>query len=631
MDGLDHKRASDAGNVLCAQPVRLYWHVIALGLMAVAVWMVFGQVTHFQFLGYDDPLYVGARPSTRIIQEGISGEGLRWIWTASEVSLWEPLTYLSHMLDVELFGVDQSTDGGQHHVANLLLHFANMVLAYVLGMLLFGQPLPAFFGAMLFGLHPMRAESVGWISERKGLLCAFFMLLAICAYVQYSRSAAGRKAWYWLGVGMTLLAMMSKPAAIAIPLLIGLLDIYPLRRCGFESDDWRFFQVLRRQLREKWPFVLAAAALMGISLLIQYGTQTDKFIGAMPLKERLVLIPAGVLFYLQRTFWPRNLSFEYPAPSSSVFVLVAGVVIVSWTVLVLMRYRREPGIFFAWGWMLISLLPVCGLAYVGTSFTTDRYTYFAHIGFFPGLTLQVAYWLRCVEKKWVTMSVTAVALVVVSGEAWICKFQTSIWRENEVLFRHAKNAQPLMNTGFTNLATHLNQSDPPRTREAIKILEDLKARREQVGRSLDYTTLYNMGVMYGELADGPNSRAMIDKQMNAFEQALQDNPRHALSLYSYGKRFLEFAQQMPVGEKQSQAMKIAHTCLIKASEVTEHSNPLYLNGLAESCMVLHDWERASQCVNRALALPVDSPRLKEALIEKRTELERMLQNKNAGD
>ena len=156
-----------------------WWHVGAAVILLGAVFAVFHQVLWFDFLGYDDPAYIGDLPTTKIIQDGISPAGLKWIWTANAASLWEPLTYLSHMLDVEWFGGNLETDGGGHHVMNLFLHAANVLLVYALGVALFRQPMVSLFAAGLFGLHPMRAESVGWISERKGLLCAFFHAVGV--------------------------------------------------------------------------------------------------------------------------------------------------------------------------------------------------------------------------------------------------------------------------------------------------------------------------------------------------------------------------------------------------------------------------------------------------------------------
>ena len=572
-------------------------------LLVLICGFVFGQVGQFEFVGYDDPIYIGDWYESRVISRGVTVEGLRWIWTASAGSLWEPLHFLSHMIDVQLWGAGPAA-AGRHHLTNLLLHTVNTLLVFWLGVALFrsaaaadDSALPpatvgwtAFFAAALFAFHPLRAESVCWISERKGVLCATFVLLALLAYLRYVRGTG--KSWLIVGVLLTALGMMTKPAAVVVPVLIGWLDLWPLRRCGFEAaeEDWDWIEILKRQLAEKWPYVAPAAALAAVSVLVQFGSHQEKFIGAFSLATRLYIAPANLMYYLQRTFWPTRLTIEYPPPSSHAYVWAGIVISVGLTWLAVQGGRRFPALLFGWGWFLICWLPVSGLVYVGTSFTTDRYTYLPHVGLALAIVYQLAVWCRPWKAAYRIVALVA-GLLLVAASSLACYRQAASWQNNFTLFQQAIDAQPRSRLGYVNLAVALERTGQPT--KAIELLEQVVAMQP------DYVAYYNLGRLYGEeLADVAEAKRM-------YAECLKINPNYTAALHNQGIIYL-----------REQKFEEALQHVQRASQGVNHQQPLYLNTLADVLLKLNRPREALAACRRASQLPIKDERLKAALQEK---------------
>ncbi len=579
----------------------------AIGLplfFVVTCWIVFGQVTTFDFVGYDDPIYVGLRPDTRIISEGLTAEGLAWIWTANTNSLWEPLNYLSHMFDVECFGATSAGAGG-HHLTNLVLHSINVLLVYLLLWSISRDDLSAFAATLLFAIHPMRAESVAWISERKGLLCATFVLSALLSYLRYGRTS--NRTFWWLSLCFTALGMMTKPAAVVVPVLFVLMDWWPLQRCGWESTmtltSWRTF--LKQQTREKWPCVLMAAGLVAVSIGVQYGSHQEKFIGAKSFADRVSLIPANILFYFQRTIWPRNLAVEYPEPLSHapIWLGAAFAILVSWAAVA--SRKVVPAFMFGWVWFLICWLPVSGLAYVGASFTTDRYMYLAHIGVFFGIVQCVRHLGSNLSSRPVVGATTiglAVVLVIASGV--LCWRQSSTWKNDLTLFRHAVETQPLVSSGYTNLAVALERRGHPEL--AIPILEESQLIRDH------FVTKYNLARLY---ARDPRR---VDQARELYQEAIADHPDYSEAWHNLGRLEMRTATS-------DDQLAVAQDHIAKAAELEHNANPLYQLSLVEVLMRRQQWPAAKRVCTEALRGDIRSTRIHQELLARQTQLEAKLQ------
>ncbi len=570
------------------QPTRSHTalHAGLIVVLLVLAGFTFASVRTFEFVDYDDPIYVGNWDESQVVGEGLSLGGLKWIWTANAASLWEPLSYLSHMIDVELFGNEPDSARG-HHVTNLWLHCLNAALVYWLVFRLSGRAGVAFFAAAMFALHPLRAESVAWVSERKGLLCACFVLLALDSYVEFALRR--KRIWLYASVVFTGLGMMSKPVAVVIPALIGLLDVWPLKRCGFDDEPLRPQAIITRQLTEKWPHLLMAGTLAVVSILAQYGSHEEKFIGAFPLWQRLGFAPAGIVFYLQRTVWPADLTFEYPYPDSKLFSFAGFLVVgaISWW---LIRNRKSyRPLLFGWIWFLICWLPVSGLAYVGASFTTDRYMYLPHIGLFCGLAWQLSEW--CWGDRTLQYVAAAAGVVVLLLLMPVAGRQVESWKSNLTLFQHAIIARPEVATGYTNLATTLERQGDAEL--AIPLLE--KALQLQPS----YTGYYNLARLYSR---DPERKADAEEM---YRLTIEINPRYARAWHN-----------LALMELRKGSLDEALYLVKQANELEDYSNSLFLNSLAEVHLHRKEFDQALSVCRRALSGPIDQDRVRQALQKK---------------
>ena len=350
-------------------------------------------VGHFNFLNYDDDRYVSGNA---MVSQGLSWGGVRWAFGSLECCNWHPLTWLSHGLDCQLYGLE----AGAHHVTNLLFHAANVLLLFGVLKRMTGAAWRSAFVAALFGWHPMHVESVAWVAERKDVLCAFCGLLSLWAYVRYAegrgKKAAGRMKngtsrihsasplqpsasfFYSLSLLFFALGLMSKPMLVTWPFLLLLLDYWPLRRLQLST----LISQLSTLLWEKLPFF----ALAGASCVITYIAQSHG--GAVaPVKEvsgvlRVENVLVSYATYLLKLFWPARLGVFYPLPPAFPLweVAVAGLALVLVTALVIWQVRSRPWLAVGWFWFLGTLVPVIGLVQVGDQALADRYTYIPYIG-----------------------------------------------------------------------------------------------------------------------------------------------------------------------------------------------------------------------------------------------------------
>ncbi len=428
--------------------------------------LAFAGVLKCDFLGYDDPLYVSANPH---IRDGLSGEGLRWglsaglLFDSPHADYWAPLTVLSRMVDVELFGLDPSG----HHFTNLLLHAVNAALLFLVLEGMTGAGWRSAFVAAFFAIHPLRVESVAWVTERKDVLSGLFWILTLGAYTRYARSPdRGR---YSMVVLMLALGLMAKPILITIPFVLLLLDHWPLGRGGGAASS------LRPRLLEKLPLV----GLSTLSLLITYlpllrRGQITEFDG-LPLDARVTNALYSYLVYAGKMFWPQPLAVVYPHPEGRLPlwpVVAALTFLLVGTGEAVRQVRRRPYGIVGWLWYLGTLLPVRGLVQSGVQARADRYSYIPLIG----LSLIVAWG---VGEALGSRPYGKPALAVIAA-AWLAvllvvtRRQVDYWRDTATLFGHALRVTAGNYLAENNLATALAlRGDAPGAeahyREAIRI------------------------------------------------------------------------------------------------------------------------------------------------------------------
>jgi len=409
-------------------PVR--WRVAIALLLAVATLATYGPAVRHDFVSIDDDIYVTENVHVR---QGLSLANLRWAFSSAEGSnYWHPLTWLSHMVDVELFGLR----AGGHHFTSVLLHAMNTGLLFlVMGMLTSGAALgaattgdraggrdaalwPCLFIAGLFGLHPLHVESVAWVAERKDVLSGLFWILTIGAYARYARVAretgnwklGGSKAgsaslpaprfefpvssfrWYVLTLFLFAFSLMSKPMAVTLPFVLLLLDWWPLRRLAPPLSVIGNRLSVIGLLAEKVPFLVLAGVVSVAAFRTQAGGGVVQSLTGLPMWARVANALVSYATYLGKTVWPTGLAVYYPHPGTGIavgVVLVSGLALVVITLLVLGQIKRRPYLLTGWFWYLGTLVPVIGLVQIGTFARADRYTYLPLIGIF----LMVAGWV----------------------------------------------------------------------------------------------------------------------------------------------------------------------------------------------------------------------------------------------
>jgi tetratricopeptide (TPR) repeat protein len=404
-------------------------------LLGVFTFVAFGALLHNDFIRYDDTLYVTENSR---VQSGLSLEGFRWALTTRTASNWHPLTWLSHMLDAELFGL--SPEG--HHLSSLLLHLANGLLLF--GMLRWttGTRWRSAFVTALFALHPMHVESVAWIAERKDVLSTMFWLLTMLAWARYTRD--GRSTDYALTLVLFALGLMAKPMLVTLPCVLLLLDVWPLGRTrlaaaarpsGWSRSGGGRFHHPAWLIAEKLPLVALSVMSSTITLVAQRSGGAVKDTLLYPLGVRVATALVGYVAYVAKSIWPIDLSIFYLHPRSWPAWQVAGAatVLLAVSLLVLRLGRRRPYLAVGWFWYLGTLVPVIGMVQVGFQWMADRYSYVPSIGLFIAVVWGLGDLIPA--RRRAAAVAAGVAVLLLCGLA--TRRQVAYWKDTSTLFGHA--------------------------------------------------------------------------------------------------------------------------------------------------------------------------------------------------
>lgn len=406
--------------------------VISAGLSLLTL-CVFWQVRGFGFIKFDDPAYVTVNPH---VLQGLTLAGLKWAFTGVHGDNWHPVTSLSHLLDVQIFGLS----AGMHHLVNLALHVANVLLLFAVLRCMTGTLWRSGLVAVLFAIHPLRVESVVWISERKDVLSGFFWMLSLLAYHWYARQPALRP--YLTTLGLFALGLLAKPMVVTLPFVLLLLDFWPLRRLSF-SGSANFLSSAGEQLQsvsrpriflEKAPFLAFGFAAGLMTLHAQRAAMVS--VGGLPLQIRLFNSVLAYVAYLKKSVWPVHLAIFYPFQrhfslneiAAAVFLLLA----LSFVAIVGLRTR--PYLLTGWLWYLVTLLPVIGLVQVGSQSYADRYTYLPTVG----LYIIVAWSLSEIVQFYPPLRIPMVttSLLAIGGLSALTFTYASVWRSDDLLLQH---------------------------------------------------------------------------------------------------------------------------------------------------------------------------------------------------
>jgi tetratricopeptide (TPR) repeat protein len=512
--------------------------------LVLAVLMVFGQTANFKFVNYDDDTNVYENAA---VAKGLSLHAIGWAFTHAQVGDWIPLTTLSHMMDCQFFGLD----AGGHHLVNVLLHAANAVLLFLMLRQMTGSPWRSAFVAAVFAVHPLRAESVAWVSERKDVLSAFFFMLTIGAYVRNVRKPS--RAGNIVMVLLFALGLMAKSMVATLPFVLLLLDYWPLKRF---NDSRQFL----RLAAEKIPlFVLSAAACVATALTpnLIITTVSDR----LPLMERLGNAVVSYAVYMRQMVFPAGLAIPYPYAThgqpiwkiSLAFVLLAVI-----SAYVFACRKKRPFLLMGWLWYLGMLIPVIGIIQISfDSAHADRYTYLPEIGLAIAGTWFVADWSAGLKYR---RTVSGGLMIPVIGALTICgHIQTSYWKDGETLWTrtldcNSANVLAINNLGVVISSNGNLEKGIAQYRKALEINPDYAEARYNLGVAMalqgnmdEAITQYRKALeIQPDYAEARNNlgtalftKGFEDEAIVQFQKSLQIQPDYADAHYNLGNALLK--------------------------------------------------------------------------------------------
>jgi len=541
--------------------------------LTAIIWLVFGQTLGHEFINFDDDRYVY---ENREVSRGLTLDGLKWVLTHSHASLWHPLTTLSHMADCQIYGLRPAG----HHFTNVVLHNLGAILLFLVFRGMTGCIWQSAFIATVFAIHPMRVESVAWVAERKDVLSGVFFMLTLGAYLRYVR-APGISRYLTLSIFLAC-GLMSKATFVTVPLVLLLLDYWPLQR----AND---FRGSRRLLMEKIPLLALSAAASVATVFAQ--TVTMASLEQLSLLARLKNAAVSVIVYLRQMFWPTHLAVFYPHPHDqlNIWVVLACVaLIVVLTLLAIFFRQKHPYVFVGWFWYLILLAPVLGIVQAGLQARADRFTYLPHIG----ITMLLTWSCADLTQQWryrrivlISMATFAIAALTV-----VAYQQTTFWRNSISLWEDTLAVTPDNQTAHQNLAAALWSKG--RTAEANKhsrAAAIAHARTTLKDYPFDVATHNDLGVLLAQNGDvrGGIEQWEISLQLSPDDGNALNNLAWLLATYPTdtirdGKRAVELAA--------------------KATTLPGGNVPIVIRTLAAAYAEAGDFSKAIETGQRALDL-----------------------------
>jgi tetratricopeptide (TPR) repeat protein len=587
---------------------------LVIFLLTVAA---FYPVLQNGFVNWDDDKNIYENLNYR----GLGWSQLRWMFTTLHMGHYQPLTWVSLAVDYRLWGMDPFG----YHLTSLMLHAANGVLFYFVALRLlslvdgiavvsrgWSRRAGAGFAALFFVIHPLRVESVAWATERRDLLSGFFLL---CAVLCYLRANGGPEAnrlgrWWTIGAGVSYGAsLLSKAAGVSLPVVLLVLDIYPLRRLGSNSGWWT--QAARRVWKEKVPFIIMAVAAGIVASVAQHQTGAMKYLADYGVFPRILQALFGLAFYLWKTIIPVGLSplHEMPAILDSLVpaFVVSAVLVLALTIILVILRRRWPAGLAVWVCYLAFIAPVSGLVQSGPQFVADRYSYLACLGWavlgVGGLFCFLRYWAGEKIAPRLLAGVGALAVMVLSTLAVLTWQQTFVWRDSESVWRQVLRIDPKSSIAWNNLGNVLL--------ERGEVTEAIERYKKALEIKPDYADAHF------DLAVAFNEAGQLQAAVEQFQRGLEFDPqnakaRHLLGvaharLGEIGKAIDEFRRSLALSPGQSMVHFDLGTALIiqgRLDEAVDH--------FRRAIAIQPDFAKAHDRLGRVLAA---QDRLSEAIQE----------------
>ncbi|MGA2465782.1 MAG: tetratricopeptide repeat protein [Thermodesulfobacteriota bacterium] len=555
-------------------------------ILIVAILAVFCQVRHHEFISFDDKEYVTDNPH---VKSGVTLSGTTWAFLAMHSNNWHPLTWLSHMLDCELYGLNP----GGHHLTNLMIHIANTLLLFLVLKRMTGALWKSSFVAALFALHPLHVESVAWVAERKDVLSTFFWMLTMGTYFRYVNYPRLHR--YFLVLLSFAMGLLSKPMLVTLPFVLLLLDYWPLGRfrlgksidhrigsmnsCGSKSSAFSL-------ISEKSPFFVLAAIAAVLTVFAQQRGGTVKSLEFFPIGVRIANALVSYVSYIGKMIWPPPMAILYPYPDHFHLWGIAGasLFLVVVTLLVIRAVRSYPYLAVGWLWYLGTLVPVIGLVQVGMQAMADRYTYVPFIGLF----IMVAWGVPDILKGWryrkIILAVSSsLLLLIFTILAWM---QVQRWQDSMTLFEHtvrvtAKNF--LIHNKLGNALFQKGEIGKAMThyQEALRINPNFVEAYNNIGNALFYNGDVQRAIDYytkalsqaPDYADAHNNlgfalarQGKIEEAITHYQEALRIRPDFAQAQYNLG---IALADQ---GKSEEALAHFAKALRNKSGDADAHNN-----------------------------------------------------------
>ncbi|MEO5720639.1 MAG: tetratricopeptide repeat protein [Chthoniobacterales bacterium] len=532
--------------------------MIALALALVTL-ALYAQVRGHQFISLDDDQYISDNP---IVARGLTLSGIAWAFTTFHAANWHPLTWLSHMLDCQLFGLN----AGAHLLVNALIHVANTCLLFWFLRCATGARWPSALVAALFALHPLHVESVAWAAERKDTLAAFFGLAALLAYARYTE----KKSWprYALVALCLALGLMAKPMLVTWPFVFLLLDYWPLRRLMWDPE-----QGSHRFARDVWPLVrekLALCSVVVASMVVTFVAQSRggavRALADAPLALRVSNSIVSYAKYFLATFWPADLAVYYPFPVGGIpawQIIGALLLLVALTALALSQARARPWLLVGWLWFLGTLVPVIGLVQVGGQALADRYHYLPSIGLFVALVFGFAELVAHLRLGRVPIAIASAVMLLACAA---CTYaQVGRWRDSITLFTHTLAVTPDNLAIEYNLGHVLGQERKydealAHFAKALRITPDF------------FDALINTGITFIEMGRAAEATPYLERALRVEPGSSKAHTQLALAFAQENQKaeaLREFRRALELAPREADAHGNLGLMLARQGEMTE--------------------------------------------------------------
>ena len=492
--------------------------IIICIFLIVASLVVYWQITNHEFINYDDGIYVTENPH---VQSGLTFKSIKWAFTTGRAANWHPVTWLSHMLDIELYGLNPMG----HHWMNLQIHIINSILLFIVLKMMTGAVWKSAFVAALFALHPLHVESVAWISERKDVLSTFFWILSMWAYVRYVRQPDKKR--YFLLILFFILGLMAKPMLVTLPFVLLLLDFWPLSRFQSSTKGRNDFscKIIAGLVWEKFPLFAFSAASCIVTFFVQKNSGAVVPVEIFPLILRIANTFISYVSYLEKTLYPQNLTLLYPYPNILLLgrAILSGLLLLCISAVIFMARKRCSYLVTGWLWYIGTLVPVIGLVQVGAQSMADRYTYIPIVGIFIILTWGIAdISARWPHRKILLLLFSVAALVSISICTW---FQTHYWQNSKTIFTHTVNVTNNNSIAHYGLGMAYDQQG--------KLNKAVSHYNKALKINPNYAQAHhNLGTV---LIRQDNMKAAIYH----FNRALQLNPNYSKAHYNLAKVYMK--------------------------------------------------------------------------------------------